>query len=129
MTESSPRRWAWSAAIAALTVAALLLGHEAVVSPLRPPIVTLFIAVCPGLALVRLLRLRRPAIEALLAVALSLVLAVSIALALLSQGARVGANVVTILAAICLLGVVAEAALGGARAAAPTAREEAADVR
>src|SRR4051794_8382675 len=66
--------WPWPLVIAVSTlcaVAAALGGWEA---PFRPALVLWFVLVCPGMALVRLLRLGEPVTEWTLAVALSVTL-------------------------------------------------------
>jgi hypothetical protein len=75
--EAGPTQWArfWTVAILASTfaeAAVLLLDAPEVI---RAPITVWFIASCPGMAIVRLLRLDRPITEIMLGIALSLALA------------------------------------------------------
>ena len=71
-------------AAGAVVGAATALG---VPGPLRGPLVIVFVLLCPGAAIVRLLRLRDPVAELSLAVAVSLALAVLVPAATLYSGA------------------------------------------
>jgi uncharacterized membrane protein len=75
-------RWAWPVAIIVSTVMldALVVGN--IDTPLRPLVAIWFVSVCPGLALVRLLRLRDGWSEMAVSLALSLTLGVIVATAL-----------------------------------------------
>lgn len=59
----------------ALTTAAGVLAFANVRSPVRPLIVMIFVLVVPGTALIRLVRLRDPVAELMLAVGLSIAVA------------------------------------------------------
>src|SRR5207253_10940952 len=58
----------WRPLIAASAAAAVGVTYAGVGAPLRPLVVLWFLAVCPGMALVRLLRLRDSVSELVLAV-------------------------------------------------------------
>jgi hypothetical protein len=66
--------WSWSALIGVSAVAAGLASLGPSGHPLRSLVESWFLLVCPGMALVRLLRLGSPLAEWCLAVALSLAL-------------------------------------------------------
>jgi hypothetical protein len=66
--------WVWPTLIIASAGAAALARWGPAEDPARPLVEAWFLLVCPGMALVRLLRLPEPATELLLAVALSLAL-------------------------------------------------------
>ncbi|CCF82884.1 hypothetical protein [Nitrolancea hollandica] len=66
--------WLWPLVIAISALASGLISFWDVESPLRPAITLWFLIVCPGMALVRLLRLRDGVTEWAIAIALSLAL-------------------------------------------------------
>ncbi|HEX9373948.1 MAG TPA: hypothetical protein VF897_23245 [Roseiflexaceae bacterium] len=66
--------WLWPAAILLSALGAGLVVFGDVQSPLRPAIALWFLAICPGMAFVRLLRIRDTLTELTLAIALSLAL-------------------------------------------------------
>jgi hypothetical protein len=69
--------------VAFLTVVVSILVLVDVQSPARSGLVAAFLFLCPGLALVRLLRLEEPLLELTLAIAFSLALAGLVSLTLL----------------------------------------------
>jgi hypothetical protein len=79
-------RWAWPLAIMLPTIVlnALVIGD--ISTPVRPVIAVWFISVCPGLALVRLLRLADGWSEMAVSLALSITLGVMVATALVYTG-------------------------------------------
>lgn len=85
-----------------IVVDVLVFGN--ISSSLRPVIVVWFITVCPGLALVRLLRLSDGWSELALSTALSLSLSLGVALGLLYAGRWSDKTGVMILSVICLAG-------------------------
>jgi hypothetical protein len=62
----------WPIAIVAAGIAVIVIVVAAIASPLRPILVFGFLLICPGMAFVRLLRLKDRFAEFMLAVALSL---------------------------------------------------------
>jgi hypothetical protein len=66
--------WLWPLVITISALGTGLVSSWDVESPLRPAISLWFLIVCPGMALVRLLRLRDGVIEWAIAIALSLAL-------------------------------------------------------
>jgi hypothetical protein len=82
---SSPSRLC-SALIVASTLATGILVFGGFGAPLRPLVVLAFLLVCPGLALVRLLRIGEAVTELTLGVALSVALAVVVPVAMLYAG-------------------------------------------
>jgi uncharacterized membrane protein len=83
-----PARWsdAWSVIISFSALGAALAVALDWPAPLRPALVIWFVAICPGMAIVRLLRLDSLLVEVALAIALSLALAGLIASALVYAG-------------------------------------------
>jgi hypothetical protein len=109
---AGPRRWA----IALLLAASgwLVLGITVLTGQplIRAPAVFAFVFVCPGLAVVRLLPLREPLEQAVLAVALGLSLS-----ALAAEGVAIShilspVPVLVALAALCTAAAAAEVARG-----------------
>lgn len=82
---SRPRLWPLLIVVWALVTGLLVFAGSD--TPLRPVVVLPFLLVCPGLALVRLLRIREPVTELTLGVALSVALAVLVPGAMLYTGA------------------------------------------
>lgn len=66
--------WLWQAIIILSAFATALFAFLFPVTPLRPFIVMWFLFICPGMMLVRFLRLNEPVVEWVLALALSLAL-------------------------------------------------------
>jgi len=99
------------AAAALIAVAATVLVFLDVDSPLRVALVAIFLLVCPGLALVRLLRLDDPLLELTLAVAFSLALAGLVAVALLYADLWSPGAGLVILVVITLVGTLLESTL------------------
>ena len=86
LSGAASRRWLWPAVIAlsAIAVAAVTFGGGA--PALRPAIALWFLAICPGMALVRLLDVGDTAAELTLAIALSLILDAIVAIVILYAG-------------------------------------------
>jgi uncharacterized membrane protein len=83
----SSRSRLWPTLIVASTLATGVLVFGGFDAPLRSIVVLAFLLVCPGLALVRLLRIREPVTEVTLGVALSVALAVVVPGTMLYAGA------------------------------------------
>jgi uncharacterized membrane protein len=90
--------------VALLTSLASTLVLVDVHSPVRSVLVAAFVLVCPGLALVRLLRLEEPLFELTLGIALSLALAGLVSVALLYAHAWSPGKGLAILAVIAFGG-------------------------
>jgi hypothetical protein len=99
--------WPW--AILVSTLAAGIVSLVSAPATLRAPIVLLFTATCPGLSLVRLLRLSDWLVEVVLAVALSLSLDGIIAAIFLYAGHWSPAATMVVLIAISLFPLAVEA--------------------
>jgi uncharacterized membrane protein len=101
----------WPGVVSLWVVTAAVLVFADVESPLRTAIVLPFLFVCPGMALVRLLRLREQLIELMLAIALSLALALLMSAAYLYAGAwnvkAIFATLITITAVASLIDIFA----------------------
>jgi uncharacterized membrane protein len=78
--------WVWPAIITASAIVIGVLVFGEVASPIRPIVTVWFLTFCPGIALVRLLRLREVWAEVTLAAAVSLSLDVGVASMLLYSG-------------------------------------------
>jgi hypothetical protein len=102
--DSLPSAWsrAWAVVTLASWIAVVVVTAIELPAPIRAPIVIWFVAICPGMALVRLLRLDQPAIEVMLAIALSLSLGGLVPAALLYAGRWSPAWTLAILAAITI---------------------------
>src|SRR4051794_35602122 len=74
---SSSDRWsqAWAGVVAVSTAAVIAVSVIDAPAAVRVPATVWFVAICPGMAVVRLLRLRRPVADTMLAIALSITLA------------------------------------------------------
>ncbi len=99
--------WLWPAAIALSAIAVVMVVFGNAPQPLRPVIAFWFLLVCPGMALVRLLRLKEALAEWILAIALSLAIEALVAglmvfTGLWSPGAGLAALVVISLAGALL---------------------------
>jgi hypothetical protein len=81
-----PDAWLWPALLGASAAGAALVSLADVQAPIRTVLTLWFLMVCPGMACVRLLRLRRPLYEWSLAIALSLALDMLVAEAPLYLG-------------------------------------------
>jgi hypothetical protein len=83
-----PAGWsdAWSVIISFSALGAALAVALDWPAPLRPALIIWFVAICPGMAIIRLLRLDSLLVELTLAIALSLALAGLIASALVYAG-------------------------------------------
>lgn len=112
--------WLWPTIIffSAVAVAAATFGN--VSSPLRPLVTFWFLLVCPGMAFVRLLKLREGFAEWTLAVALSLALDALVAITLLYAGMWSPYWGLVLLIGITLVGVVIQVIVADRRAAADT---------
>jgi uncharacterized membrane protein len=88
VSSSRPAGWsdAWSVIISFSAFGAALAVALDWPVPLRPALVIWFVAICPGMAIIRLLRLDSLLVEVTLAIALSLALAGLIASALVYAG-------------------------------------------
>jgi hypothetical protein len=104
MMRSQPYTWSFVLVISA--IAALLAVFGELVTPLRAVIVLWFLAVCPGMAIVRLLRLGEGWVEWTVAVALSLALDALVAAGMLFAGRWAPEAGLIILTGLTLLGVV-----------------------
>ena len=80
------RRWIWPTVLLFSTLAVSLAAFLDWQSPLRPLITLLFMAVCPGMALLRVFGLRLPVSGWTLAIAFSLALDSAVGIALLYAG-------------------------------------------
>jgi uncharacterized membrane protein len=76
----------WAAIIGVSALGVCLVTFGEIQSPLRPLIALWFLFVCPGMALVRLLRLRERLTEVTLAIALSLVMDAIVSVIMLYMG-------------------------------------------
>jgi hypothetical protein len=115
---ASPRgRWLWPAIIGLSAVAVGLATLAGVQGPVRAGLALWFLLICPGLALVRLLRLDDTVFELTLGVALSLALDTLVAGGLLYAGAWSPAGALAVLIAISVAGALLQLALArqGAR--------------
>jgi hypothetical protein len=108
--DSLPSPWsrAWAVVILASVAAVVVVTAIELPAPIRAPIVIWFIAICPGMALVRLLRLDQPAVEVMLAIALSVAIGGLVPAALLYAGRWSPAWTLAILAAITIGGLAAD---------------------
>lgn len=95
----------WPAVIVLSALGAGVAVYGALGAPLRPLFTLWFILVCPGMAFIRLLRLRTPVAEWTLAIALSLALDTIVTMILLYSGAASAEGALIVLIAISLAGV------------------------
>ena len=108
--------WFWPLSIIASAIAVnvvVLVDSQSVV---RPLLVLWFMLICPGMAFVRLLRLKSMAVELSLATALSVALATILAGSLLYSGLWSPTAGLITLGCIAVLGAVAQIALAYLRA-------------
>jgi hypothetical protein len=99
---------AWPAILVLSAGAAGLVVGAGVPPALGTPFVLWFILVCPGMALVRLLRLGDPVAELGIGIALSVALATLVSGALLYAGAWSPRATLAILAAVTVAGALAQ---------------------
>lgn len=92
--------WFWPAILVASALAINVLVLADIQTPLRPMLALWFLLVCPGMALVRLLRIRNFALE------LSLAVALSIALDALAAGSLLYARRWSPEASLIILGII-----------------------
>ena len=92
--------WVWPIMIVSTALGLGLITFENIASPIRPVIAFLFLFVCPGMAFVRLLRIREPSTELMLAIALSLALDTLVTEAILYAG--IWSSRLTLLVLICI---------------------------
>jgi hypothetical protein len=86
LSNSSVSNWLWPAIIILSAIAAGLVNFVFIDTAVRPAIVFWFLFICPGMVLVRFLRLREPIVEWTLALALSFVIDAIVASILLYAG-------------------------------------------
>ncbi len=103
--------WFWPAII---VLSATAVGLVTIVFPgtvVRPALIMWFLFVCPGMTVVRFLRLAEPAIELMLAFALSFAIDAGIACILLYAGWWSPVRVLSILIGFCLIGIMIQLAV------------------
>jgi len=105
--EALPTAWSrsWAVIVLASTAAVALVSLIGAPDIVRGPITVWFIVICPGMAVVRLLRLDEPVADLMLALALSLALAGVIPAVLLYLGVWSPAWSLTILVAVAASGL------------------------
>ena len=101
----------WAVVILVASIAALVAVMLDLPAPIRPLLTIGFAAICPGMALVRLLRLGGPLVETMLAVALSLALAGIVAGIQLYLGTWAPVVGIVILAVVSWVGLALDASL------------------
>ena len=108
--DSLPSPWsrAWAVVILASVISVVVVTAIELPAPIRAPVVIWFIAICPGMALVRLLRLDQPAVEVMLAIALSVAIGGLVPAALLYAGRWSPPWTLAILIAITIGGLAAD---------------------
>ena len=111
----SARAMLWPPLIAASALAALAVTYAGATGPVRPLVALWFLAVCPGMALVRLLGLRDLLAELVLAVAVSLSLETIVATALVYAGSWSPQTTLDVFAGIALAGAAAQTAVARRR--------------
>jgi hypothetical protein len=99
---------AWPVVLVLSAAAAGIVAVAAVPAALATPVVLWFVLVCPGMALVRLLRLADPVAELGIGIALSAALATLVSGALLYAGAASPRATLAILATATVGGAVAQ---------------------
>ena len=105
MTAMNALRRFWPGIILVTSILTGLAVFSGYLQPLRVTLVFAFMLVCPGMAYIRLLRLRDPLVELVLAVALSLALDTLVAMVLLYVGPWSPANGLLGLISISLIGL------------------------
>lgn len=104
--------WLWPTIIIFSASAAWLVNFTLTGTVLRPIIAMWFLFVCPGMTLVRFLRLREPVVEWTLALALSFSLDAIVAGIQMYAGRWSPAGMLMILASLCLGGSFVQIAMG-----------------
>ncbi len=102
------KRWVWPVVLVLSTLAVSLAAFLNWQSPLRPLITLWFMAVCPGMALLRVFGLRLAAAGWTLAIAFSLALDTAVGIALLYSGRWSWQTALVILVAITLISTLIE---------------------
>lgn len=102
----SGSNWLWPAIIILSTIATGLVTFVITDTTVRPFIVLWFLCVCPGMALVRFLRLKEPVVECTLAIALSFAVDAMVAGILLYAGRWSPTTTLGILMGISLGGAI-----------------------
>ncbi len=102
------KRWGWPLVLVLSTLAVSLAAFLNWQSPLRPLITLWFMAVCPGMALLRVFGLRLPVAGWPLAIAFSLALDTAVGIALLYSGRWSWQTGLIILVAITMLCTITE---------------------
>ena len=105
--EALPTVWSrsWAVIVLVSTAAVVLVSLVGAPDIVRGPITVWFIVICPGMAIIRLLRLDEPVADIMLALALSLALAGVIPAVFLYLGAWSPAWSLTILVAVTVTGL------------------------
>jgi hypothetical protein len=98
----------WAAVITISSLATEVLVYSEVTMPVRPLITLWFLLICPGMAFVQLLQIRDSVNELVLAVALSLVLDLIVATAILYAGFWSPELILAILICLSLVGVLCQ---------------------
>ena len=106
----SRRARLWPAVIATSAIVALAVTYAGAGGPVRALVALWFLAVCPGMALVRLLDLRDVLAELMLAIAVSLSLETIVATTLVYAGGWTPRTSLDVFAAIALVGAAVQAA-------------------
>ena len=101
--------WLWPATILLSAAAIGLIVFAGVAAPARPFVALWFLLMCPGMALVRLLRVNGLAIQLTLAIALSLVLDSLVAIVMIYTGTWAPAAGLMVLIGISVFGAVLQA--------------------
>jgi hypothetical protein len=109
--------WSWQVIIVLSAVAAALVAFVFSDSPLRPVFVMWFLFMCPGMMLVRFLRLNQPVVEWVLALALSLAIDAIVAGVVLYVGKWSPAAILGISIGLCLAGVITQLAISNRKSA------------
>jgi hypothetical protein len=103
-------RLSWTLAIGVLSAVTAVIVYADVDFVLRPIAVMAFMLLCPGMAIVRHLRLTDPAMEVAVAVALSIALDTLVALTVIYAGSADFEAMFTLLLAITVVAVVTDVA-------------------
>lgn len=98
--------WLWPVVLILSTVAVAVVTEVTPDVPLRPYIVMWFLFVCPGMSLIRFIRLRDAVAEWTLALALSFTLDASVATVLMYAGLWSPSMILGILMGLCLVCVI-----------------------
>jgi hypothetical protein len=106
----SRRARLWPAVLAASAIAALAVTHAGAGGPLRALVALWFLAVCPGMAVVRLLELPDVLAELVLAIAVSLSLETIVSTTLVYAGGWSPRTSLDVFAGIALAGAAVQAA-------------------